>query len=305
MASLEKSQVVENEPACPSASEEIQPHEIKMIECIGEGTTATVFLAMYKGQQVAVKEIRSVQEGRIDASTLQAVQRELRVLSQVAHPNILRFIGLVSDCFRLRFVLEYCSGGSLFELLHNHWDVPITWAQRVNMLCDTASASAYLHSFSPPVLHRDLKSLNLMLKTEFNSKVDTPPIKLADFGYARVYERAMTQCVGTKHWMAPEVLMSTVYTSKADVFSFAMVVFEVCCRHVPFETLDPTAVAAQLMTGVRPDLTDPAIVPKQTPPQLLKLAAACWAQEPSDRPSFDEIFDILNELLQSIHTYQV
>lgn len=265
---------------------------------IGEGTTAVVFLGKLRGVIVAVKEIRALSD-ETDLATIQAVQRELRVLTNVSHPNIVRFVGLVTEYFPLRLVLEYCAGGSLFELLHNCWHIPISWKQRVKMLLDTASAEEHLHTFDPPIIHRDLKSLNLMLLHPVKNEFTTPHIKLADFGFARIEERAMTQGVGTKHWMAPEVLNGTEYTTKADVFSFAMVAFEVAFRQVPFEQLDATQVARQTLAGRRPDMDEDLQDLDEVPPELMAIVRSCWHQDPHSRPSFAEVRLRIEEMASS------
>jgi len=277
---------------------DINAADLELSSLIGDGTTSTVFLGTLRGEIVAVKEIR-MQTGQesFDKGILQSVQRELRVFSRVNHPNILRFIGLVAETMPLRLVLEYCAGGSLFELLHNYWDIPLTWKQRTKALLDTSTAANYLHEFEPPIVHRDLKSLNLMLLERIEATHFTMPhVKLADFGFARIQEPAMTQGVGTKHWMAPEVLMGTEYTGKADVFSFAMVAYEVVCRHVPFERMDPTTVATLTKAGQRPDLQDENTVPREVPPGLLDLIVQCWDQDPEVRPSFREIVGIVQRI---------
>jgi len=275
---------------------EIEEEDLELLGQIGEGTTATVYLGRLRGQTVAVKEIRALQDD-IDGCMMQAVQRELRVLSRVNHPNILHFIGLVTTTLPLRLALEYCGGGSLFELLHNCWNIPLSWnPQRLKILMDTARAADYLHNFDPPIIHRDLKSLNLMLLNPITNQFVVPHVKLADFGLARFHERAMTQGVGTKHWTAPEVLTGTAYTDKADVFSFAMVAYEVVCRHVPFERLDPTRVARLTREGKRPDLEDDSIVPKEVPAGLLDLIIMCWNQKPEARPSFSQIVTLVQAI---------
>mmetsp|Transcript_107707 Transcript_107707/g.286715 ORF Transcript_107707/g.286715 Transcript_107707/m.286715 type:complete len:298 (-) Transcript_107707:179-1072(-) len=276
---------------------EIDEADIDLLEQIGEGTTATVYMARLRGRVVAVKEISALQE-EVHGSIVKAVQRELRVLSRVSHPNILNFIGVVEHSGPLRLVLEFCAGGSLFELLHNCWDIPLSWKQqRLKFLQDTSMAAAYLHGLDPPIIHRDMKSLNLMLLEPVTNQFIVPHVKLADFGLARFQEaRAMTQGVGTKHWTAPEVLVGTDYTDKADVFSFAMVAYEVVCRHVPFERIDPTTVARMTRDGKRPDLTDSAIVPADVPEGLLDLMALCWEQEPQMRPSFAQIVQMLADI---------
>jgi len=277
---------------------EFEHDELQYISAIGEGTTSTVYLAklaqpVLDGRStVAVKEIK----GQIDEPTLQAVQRELFVLSRVSHPNILRFIGMVSNRLPVCLILEHCAGGSLFELLHNCGRVDLSWHQRLKVIHDTASALDYLHTFDPPILHRDLKSLNLMLLEEVKDAVTLPVIKLADFGFARAYEdSSMTQCVGTKHWMAPEVLNSTQYTESADIFSFGMVTYEVTCRLVPFEELGPSEVARALSRGQRPNFDE---WPSQAPPVLKQLVEMCWAQDPRMRPESGQIVGEVAKLLE-------
>mmetsp|Transcript_102442 Transcript_102442/g.293896 ORF Transcript_102442/g.293896 Transcript_102442/m.293896 type:complete len:299 (+) Transcript_102442:128-1024(+) len=286
-------------PHRPPEEEEVDEREISASELevtrkIGEGTTAVVFLGKLRGVVVAVKEIRALSD-ETDLATIQAVQRELRVLTNVSHPNIVRFVCLVTETFPLRLVLEYCAGGSLFELLHNNWQIPISVQQRVKMLLDTAMAEEHLHSFDPPIIHRDLKSLNLMLLSPVKDNVTVPHVKLADFGFARIEERAMTQGVGTKHWMAPEVLKGTKYTTKADVFSFAMVAYEVAFRYVPFEQLDAHTVARYTMQGIRPDFEEVSL--DEAPAGILEIIQECWAQDPEARPSFHEVREKV-ELLQ-------
>merc|ERR1719456_1524595 len=177
----------------------------------------------------------------------------------------------------LRLCLEYCRGGSLFELLHNNWQIPLSWRQRLKVLMDTSSATDYLHNFTPPIIHRDLKSLNLLLLDPVVDQHTKPNVKLADFGFARMREEVltasgwsspMTKGAGTSHWMAPEVSTGTDYTEKADTFSFAMITYEVICRHVPFERLDATAASRKINAGERPDVysEDALFMPKYVPP---------------------------------------
>mmetsp|Transcript_17887 Transcript_17887/g.46229 ORF Transcript_17887/g.46229 Transcript_17887/m.46229 type:complete len:298 (-) Transcript_17887:93-986(-) len=274
----------------------IDPGEVELDEVIGEGTTATVYIARMHGKEVAVKEIRAWKD-MVDHDTVMAVERELSVLSQADHPHILRFLGLIRDSEPLRLVFEYCAGGALFDILHNRWDIELSWMQRLKMLHDSALAMDYLHSFEPAIIHRDLKSLNLMLLAPVVDRFSKPHIKLGDFGFARAKEREMTQGVGTKHWMAPEVLRTTAYTEKADVFSYAMVVFEVICRHVPFESLQPVAVAKKIGKGERPTVED-HVKAEEVPEGLVAVMESCWAQDPLARPTFRDIAASLGAIMR-------
>merc|ERR1712190_175069 len=121
-------------------------------------------------------------------------------------------------------------------------------------------------------------SLNIMLLKPVLDEYMRIHVRLADFGFARCFSEAcMTRGVGTKHWMAPEVLRTTDYTEKADVFSFAMVIYETVCRHVAFEKLHPDVVAKMLSAGDRPQFEDYITSEKGVPRSLADLARCCWA----------------------------
>lgn len=273
----------------------IDPGDVELEGVIGEGTTATVYKGKMEGKLVAIKEITAWRD-MVDHDTVMAVERELAVLSQANHPHILRFLGLIRDSEPLQLVFEFCAGGSLFELLHNQWEIPLCWLQRLKVLHDSARAMDYLHNFDPAIIHRDLKSLNLMLLAPVENQYTNPHIKLGDFGFARAKEVEMTQGVGTKHWMAPEVLRTTAYTEKADIFSYAMVVFEVICRHVPFEKLQPIVVSKKIGSGERPNVED-HIAASAIPEGLVNLMELCWAQDPKERPAFRHIASTLGQIM--------
>mmetsp|Transcript_70199 Transcript_70199/g.183988 ORF Transcript_70199/g.183988 Transcript_70199/m.183988 type:complete len:304 (-) Transcript_70199:116-1027(-) len=274
----------------PGRLHEIDQDDLELNGTIGEGTTAIVYLGHYNGGKVAVKELRSNEtDGKTNVANLQALQRELSVLSISNHPSILHCVGVIAQMPPVRVVLEYCAGGSLFDLLHGRKQVRLSWAQRLKILKDTALAVAYLHSFDPPIMHRDLKSLNIMLMQALTNEFMVPQTRLADFGFARMREiGVMTQGVGTKHWMAPEVSSTADYTEKADVFSFAMVIYEVACRRIPFETDSPDQVAAKVTSGERPSF-EPHLRPSDAPEGLIPLAHQCWDMDPAKRPSFEEV----------------
>merc|ERR1712060_1047558 len=90
--------------------------------------------------------------------------RELAILQSVRHEHVVQMYGVV-PYNPIRIVMELCDGGSVFELLHNEVQVPLAWDQKLKICTDVADAMIYLHGFEPPILHRDLKSLNLLLAT--------------------------------------------------------------------------------------------------------------------------------------------
>jgi serine/threonine protein kinase len=285
-----------------SSDWEINPEELKMVETIGHGSTSHVYSAMLRGHMVAVKEIAEV-----DDSTHLAVGRELQVMTRTDHPHVLRFVGLVSLTSPLRMCLELCAGGTLFDLLHNCWDIPISWPQRFKVLVDISQAMTYLHGFRKQIIHRDLKSLNIFLTQPVVDENSVPDCKIADFGFARVREHVagptkdwptLTRGAGSMHWMAPEVYSGTAYHAKADIFSFSIVTYEVICRHMAFEDLDPDTAGEQISLGTRPT-TDASVVPPDTPPELMDLMLRCWDQEPTNRPDFIDIVPALEAMAAS------
>ena len=148
-------------------------------------------------------------------------------MSRLNHFNVVRFYGVSRDVGSrfsvdgsLYLVTEYMPKGSLWEVLRSR-DSALSEGMRYQMALDIARGMSYLHSLQPPILHRDLKALNLLVDNSFN-------VKVADFGIARPrVDDTMTFC-GTPKWTAPEVLRMNSYSEKADVFSFGVV----CVAHV-------------------------------------------------------------------------
>lgn len=272
---------------------EMNPEDLEIVQMIGAGSTSTVYQGIYQGKQaVAVKEIDAC-----DDSTLLAVRRELQVMTKVDHPHILKLIGVISVTAPLRLCLEHCTGGTLFDLLHNCWEIPVSWPQRLKVLVDISSAMEYLHGFRKQIIHRDLKSLNIFLVDPVVDETSAPNVKIADFGFARIRERVRgrpvewatpTKAAGSMHWMAPEVYKGLMYYEKADVFSYSIVTYEVICRHMAFEDLDAETAGQHICDGDRPDLGE-EFVPAETNTELLELMKECWAQDPDHRPTYTDI----------------
>jgi len=293
---------------------EITPQELRLSDnSIGFGSTSIVYLGHLHGVpgEVAVKEVSfaTVEEayGEQDAGTILAITRELEVWPQVNHPNILKFLGFgfSEDATKLRICSQYCRGGTLFDLLHNCWDIELNTRQKRKILLDVAGAVDYLHNISTPVMHRDLKSLNILLLDRVVDEKSEIKVKLADFGFARIKPTTsgwsdLTSGAGTPHWMAPEVMTGSTYHLKADVFSFAVIMYEVVSRHMAFETLDAEQVQDRIAQGERPALygetEEETYVPPTTPTVLRELIARCWSQGPLDRPSMDEVIREVKDL---------
>jgi len=274
---------------------EVDLAELRIGECIGAGTTAEVFRASWHGTDVAVKKLRGPLPSEF--------QRELAVLSQFRHPHLVLFMG-VSTAGHPKIVSELCEGGTLFRLLHQQKEVPLSWPQRIKVALDTAKGMNFLHR--QRLVHRDLKSLNLLLSAKVTDRGVTPWVKVSDFGLSRFLPQCapsgpcalphgmMTGGVGTALWMAPEVLTGNSYDEKVDVYSFAIVLYEVLCRWIPFDGsgLEPVSIAVAVTSGRRPDMR---CVPTDCPISLCRVMKSCWGHAAAQRPTFDAVLEMLKQ----------
>lgn len=272
--------------------------ELEFNEKVGEGATADVFKGLWRTQVVAIKRMRAAFRPKTIVQQEVAFKRETLVATRVIHPNLVQLFGMVLEEQNLLMVSEFCAGGTCYELLQNN-DFDLLWVQKFKMIRDVADAMTYLHRFRPQIIHRDLKSLNLLLRECLRRPEDMPHVKVSDFGFARMRDEEagwvqMTPGAGTFHWMAPEVYTGR-YNEKADVYSFAMVLFEIVSQEVPFEDLEGKQVQVAVMKGERPDRD---ALPPECPEELERLMQQCWAQSPDYRPSFP----IISKALEVIPT---
>ncbi len=157
-------------------------------------------------------------------------------------------------------------------------------------MCDVAQGLTYLHSARPnPILHRDLKSLNILVDENWRGKV-------ADFGMTRFQEdgATMTQC-GSPLWMAPEMIRNLAYDEKSDVYSFGICLWEVYTRAIPYRNLGLSP--SNLVVKVVKDHLRPPI-PPSAPRPYQKLMERCWHPSPERRPSFRQILRVLESFLE-------
>jgi len=159
--------------------------------------------------------------------------------------------------------------------------------KRIDMAIDIATGVQFLHSRN--IIHRDLKSSNLLVDADFH-------VVLSDFGVSRVVsrEKTMTTDIGTPEWMAPEVLDGRRYSEKADVYSFGIILWELITRELPFSDVDRFQISiAVCVRKQRPKL------PKNCHPVLARLVTRCWDHSPDKRPNFTEILEELTKLKET------
>lgn len=262
---------------------EIPPDKLTKLEKIGSGGFKDVFIGKFKGRRVAIAEFRD-QLNSMDI-------KELKLLGGFDHPNIVRFLGVsIPENTRetpVMIVSELCSNGDLFDYIRN---VPAPSLKKVlNIMLDIARGMEYLHMRKPSVIHRDCKSSNILITSRGTAKI-------ADFGLAKVKQstRSMVRSlVGTVNWQAPELWHAhPKYNHKVDVFSCAMVYWEMFQWHVPnkkfpWEGMNEHAIYD--IVGAKRQRPSTAGLRKQWCPDIIDLLERMWAHEPNDRPTMSEV----------------
>ncbi|KAL1533488.1 non-specific serine/threonine protein kinase [Salvia divinorum] len=251
---------------------EIDWRLLKIGEKIASGSCGDLYRGVYLCEDVAVKVLRSE---HLNNSLEAEFAQEVAILRQVQHDNVVRFVGACTKLPHLCIVTEYMPRGSLYEYLHkNHPALKLP--QLLKFAVDVCKGMEYLHQ--KDVIHRDLKTANLLMDS-------SSVVKVADFGVARFQNNGgvMTAETGTYRWMAPEVINHQPYDQKADVFSFAIVLWELVTAKVPYDNMTPLQAALGVRQGLRPEL------PTNAHPKIKSLMQRCWEAVPSERPSFSDI----------------
>eukprot|EP00440_Ansanella_granifera_P033084 gb/GFBE01035897.1/.p1 GENE.gb/GFBE01035897.1/~~gb/GFBE01035897.1/.p1 ORF type:complete len:306 (+),score=60.65 gb/GFBE01035897.1/:1-918(+) len=269
-----------------SESSSAKAGDLKILEKIGTGRHGDVHKGLYKGTQaVAVKSFRL---NEMSDDRHKSMAREINILFQVKHPHIVAYVSTFTEFQTFRILVEFCAGGNLFDQLRS--SQKLAWLQKTKIARDVAEAMRHLHSLDPKIIHRELSSKNLLLDQRIESSKQVPHIKVADFGSARYldhYASPLTFGVGSVQWMAPEIIDETgpFYSEKCDVYSYAMVLYELLSESEPFPD-SGARLAICIVSGQRPSME---LVPKDAPEVLLVYMARCWDPEPAERPEFTQI----------------
>lgn len=305
----------------------IEQDELQFLGKLATGGHGTVFQATYRGRAVAVKQLRP--DSARNTVALKAFMAEIRLYAGLEHPCIVTFMGVAwSTLVDVSVVMEYMSRGDLGSQLramggsgcsNEAWfEDSETLKRKLLLSLQVAEALVYLHSFDPPIVHRDLKARNVLLTDEGDAK-------LSDFGVSRTVAMienddgndlvlaTMTGEMGTVAWMAPEVLQGRKYAERADIYSFGVLLVELdTCLH-PYDTSSkasssgtersdnshserPTTSTQLALMVAAGELTP--TVSSECPPRVAALAARCLLYNPTARPSAVEIHYELRRIAQ-------
>eukprot|EP01116_Phalansterium_solitarium_P003345 TRINITY_DN14166_c0_g1_i1.p1 TRINITY_DN14166_c0_g1~~TRINITY_DN14166_c0_g1_i1.p1 ORF type:complete len:596 (+),score=240.19 TRINITY_DN14166_c0_g1_i1:408-2195(+) len=266
----------------------IQPEDLSVGERISRGSSGDVYRGEWRGQDVAIKRLL-VDELAINERFKHDFPFEIQLMSSMDHENVIKFLGVaICEGNEMLLVMQYMEHGSLKDLIQRSGG-KIDPKLKLRLALDVAKGMEYLHSRNPPVIHRDLKTSNVLIDRRWRCVC-------ADFGISRIkplVTQSMTTLVGTPAYMAPEVISSNKYSEAADVYSFGVLLGELYSGMTPYADMDlfpqqiMYAVANQ---GLRPPLPD------NLPQPILLLIVDCYEADPDKRPNFTEIRNRLKRI---------
>jgi len=255
----------------------VKEGEVKWGNLLGEGSFATVYYGKWEKTEVAIKEIKASPE------KCSEFIKEVTTMKTIKHPNIVSMLGVIYNTKHLCILTEFMAKGSLSSIIRNE-DILIEDAHIQQMAIDTCKGMAYLHEKS--LIHRDLKCANLLVDEDWS-------VKVGDFGLSRPIpekEYTMTSC-GTPAWAAPEVMQHRKYSTKADVFSFAICLWEMTTRQKPYSDLEPYQIVIEVAVhNRRPELTE------EVTSYFSDAIEACWKTDPESRPSFIDLVEYFESI---------
>ncbi|KAL5728800.1 mitogen-activated protein kinase kinase kinase [Ranunculus cassubicifolius] len=262
---------------------EIPWDDIQIGERIGLGSYGEVYRADWNGTEVAVKKFL---DQDLSGDALEQFRCEVRIMLRLRHPNVVLFMGAVTHPPNLSILTEFLPRGSLYRLLHRP-NLQLDEKRRLRMALDVVKGMNYLHTSHPTIVHRDLKSPNLLVDKNW-------VVKVCDFGLSRLKHHTFLSSkstAGTPEWMAPEVLRNEPSDEKSDVYSFGVILWELATLRMPWSGMNPMQVVGAV--GFQNRRLE---IPEHVDPMVAQIIIDCWESDPSLRPSFSQLMSRLKRL---------
>ncbi|KAK4786951.1 hypothetical protein SAY86_010784 [Trapa natans] len=266
---------------------------------LGEGGYGVVYKGtLINGTEVAVKRLLN-NLGQAEKE----FRAEVETIGHARHKNLVRLLGYCIEGTQRMLVYEYANNGNLEQWLHGsvHQNAMLTWEARMKVIFGTAKALAYLHeAIEPKVIHRDIKSSNILIDDEFNAKVsDFGLAKLLDSGESHITTRVM----GTFGYVAPEYANSGLLNEKSDIYSFGVLLLEAITGRDPVDYGRPANEVnlvewLKMMVASKraEDVMDPNLEVKPSTrvlKRVLLVALRCVDPEADKRPKMTQVVRML------------
>lgn len=270
---------------------------------LGIGGTGTVYKGILKDNRVV-----AVKRSRIsNMDKAEEFVQEIIILSQINHKNVVRLLGCCLEVEVPILVYDYIPNGTLFQLIHgsNHGSrSPISLEARLKIAQESAEALSYLHlSTNRPIVHGDVKSLNILLDENYMAKV-------TDFGASRILPKdavqLMTMVQGTLGYLDPEYLQERKLTEKSDVYSFGVVLLELMTRKMAISSEGPEeerSLVSSFLKALKGNrvqyMLDSSIMGVEMEDlfqEVVELASMCLRSKGEDRPSMTQVGDKLKAI---------
>lgn len=266
--------------------------DYEKLDLIGHGSFGEVFMVREKKTGMIYAAKISISSIKANSNFMRETLREINILSRVYHPSIIKFIGVSPTNFEKEpkpvIITEYFPNGSLKKLidLSKKSRSPEKWndTRKLITLYGIASGMAFLHSNN--IMHRDLKPENILF-----DKYLLPMI--CDFGLSKEensIDQSLNSIKGTPIYIAPEIINDADYTTACDVYSFAIIAYQLFVNEDPFPTeKTPIKIYQKIAKGYRPEIFGPV------DSNIVEMIKSCWEQNPSDRLTFDQIKETLKD----------
>ncbi|KAJ9168441.1 hypothetical protein P3X46_019965 [Hevea brasiliensis] len=278
---------------------------VKENNIIGRGGAGIVYKGiMPNGEQVAVKKLMGISKGSSHDNGLSA---EIQTLGRIRHRNIVRLLGFCSNKETNLLVYEYMSHGSLGEVLHGKRGGYLKWDTRLKIAIEAAKGLCYLHhDCSPLIIHRDVKSNNILLNSDFEAHV-------ADFGLAKFLQdtgtsECMSAIAGSYGYIAPEYAYTLKVDEKSDVYSFGVVLLELIAGRRPVGDFGEEGLDIVQWTKLQTNSSKERVVnildqrvtdiPLNEAMQVFFVAMLCVQEHSIERPTMREVVQMLAQAKQ-------
>eukprot|EP01090_Pellita_catalonica_P019218 TRINITY_DN6445_c0_g2_i1.p1 TRINITY_DN6445_c0_g2~~TRINITY_DN6445_c0_g2_i1.p1 ORF type:complete len:327 (+),score=60.87 TRINITY_DN6445_c0_g2_i1:458-1438(+) len=257
------------------------------LEMIGAGGFGLVYKGTFRKSPVAVKKLEGwdLCTEMQKKALIEDFKKEVDILSKLRNKNVIQFYGACLDYENEVFILtEWADNGDLYHFMKKNTP---DWKMRVKLMLDAARGLVYLHENKPPVLHRDLKSLNILIDCNYVAK-------LCDFGLSKITEDIETEkeqsSFGSLKWVAPEIFDGKSHTKATDMYSFGIVLYEAATMKEPWfeKKMTLLTICNAVLQGERPSLEG-----MKVDADFRELMEKCWASDPAVRPSVTDMFSSL------------